>query len=159
MKIKLCIILAAMLMLCGCSLSGLTENRSSADTAQQTEVYPAVTAKATLSKPKEAPDPKNLGSGEFKVYLLVNVEINAFFSKYDVDVYADDIYCGTVRNSDISKDYYISMDKGVHTFKFYKSDDSSVCGEITETIREDTALSYFLKRHFNKIEVTLSMGI
>lgn len=71
----------------------------------------------------------NLDEPKFDVEIEVECRENLAFSKYDVDVYIDDIYAGIITHGS-SDSYQEILTKGVHTIKFVSTEDDSVTGEI-----------------------------
>ncbi len=77
---------------------------------------------------------------EYAVDLKVKCDQNLMFSQYDVDVYLDDQYLGTVSHGK-ERTFSESTYQGIHQLRFEKWDDEAITGEAQIDIQQAGALS------------------
>lgn len=85
----------------------------------------------------------------YTVMLEVTVKHNKVFSDYDVDIYSDGQYLGTLSDSE-TEVYTLYLQYGKHRFRFEKSGDSSMNTSVTVNVSHNDYFSYSVKRH-NKL--------
>lgn len=86
--------------------------------------------------------------------LLINVhyESNLILSKYDVNISIDNDKLGTIKqDEDFEKT--VTLEEGIYTIRFSKTDDSSVNGETTIRIYQDSEFSCSIKAHYSNIDI------
>lgn len=79
---------------------------------------------------------QEITSSVYEAQVEVICDENLIFSKYNVNVYIDDLFVGTILhgNTDTFTDFLIS---GVHKIKFASEEDESVMGEVQINISKD----------------------
>lgn len=91
-----------------------------------------------------------LSEPEFDIEFQINCRENLLFSQYDVDMYVDDEYIGSIIHGG-EETYNKVLTQGEHKIKFVNAEDDSVTGEIDINI---------LKNEAYEIEIhCTSMGI
>lgn len=83
----------------------------------------------------------NIYEQEFNVELEVQCVENLIFSKYDVEVYIDDKFEGTLIHG-ATENYSMMLKKGSHTIKFISKEDSEDTGEIKFDISKNDKLKF-----------------
>lgn len=76
----------------------------------------------------------------FDVSLTVTCVRNMLFSRYDVEVYIDDKYIGTVDHGSF-ENYELHLGMGSHALKFESSEYSSTNGGVQMSITDDTPIN------------------
>ena len=83
----------------------------------------------------------SLDEPEYSVTIQVQCIENWIFSKYDVDVYIDDSYKGTIIHGD-SATFDFTLTEGSYTLRFVSSEDDELDGEIKLHVQKNESLSY-----------------
>ena len=100
------------------------------------------------SKEKYRLEIEYLGNNVMKISLkeplyLINLKIkcikNLIFSKYDINVYIDDLYEGEIDHGS-KEEYELNLTKGKHTIRIESDEDSEVDGKITITVENDDTI-------------------
>lgn len=87
----------------------------------------------------------------------IECEENLFFSRYDVDMYIDDEYVGTIIHG-YTEMFEKNIEKGQHSVKFTNSSDSEVVGNIKIKIEKEETFQIKLFCYSSKISVELISG-
>ena len=120
-----------------------------------TETTAAVETNAppeTVAPPETTPAPQNC-----TITLKIDFEENLFFSRYAVDLKTDGTTIKT-RAHGVDDVVVFSLPAGTHTLTFAKNGDSSVRGETTVLIGEDTTLHYKIACFNDKVTVEIKNG-
>lgn len=99
-----------------------------------------------------AKDAASTPQGEHQVTIDVECESNLLFSRYDVDVFVDDVNQGTIDHG-ATRSFDLSLDDGNHTLRFAEKDDSSVDGSVEFEVSKKTSLKYRIHCTDSQIEV------
>ena len=92
----------------------------------------------------------------YKLQLDVTLEENIVMSTYDVEIYIDDEKQGIVKQGETYAGE-VTVEEGTHEIRFNKSGDTSVSGETSIEIKEDTAFTCSLKSHHGSIDINDQM--
>ena len=91
----------------------------------------------------------------------VSIEIecveNWIFSKYDVDVYIDDSFEGTIEHG-TTETYTVALTKGIYEIRFVSAEDDEVAGMAEIDIHQDESLRYKISCMSTQIEVETIAG-
>ena len=90
---------------------------------------------------------------DYTITLNVDFEENMIFSKYDVDVFIDDIKVGTYPHGE-NFTAVIPANDGNHTIWFYEEDNTSNSGSIDITVNSDAAVKCHIECKRNQVKVT-----
>jgi len=77
---------------------------------------------------------------------------NLLFSKYDVDIYIDDVEITTIEHGQTGS-IEVEINEGNHTLRITKEDDNTVDGNVGFSIPEENALHYKLSLSKDQIEI------
>lgn len=99
----------------------------------------------------------SLDEPEYKVTIEVECVENWIFSKYDVEVYIDDSYEGTITHGD-TETFELTLTKGNYVLKFVNDEDDEVDGEVEFYIEKDESLKYKISCTSSKIDVDTIAG-
>lgn len=87
------------------------------------------------------------------VNVTIKCDANLFFSTYDLKIYLNDEHQGNVDHGD-TEEFQFELDDGTYTLMISSKDSSSVKGEITFTVTDDTNIEYRIKCHSDKVDIT-----
>ena len=90
--------------------------------------------------------------GDRTVSITVECESNLLLSRYDLDVYVDDVHQGSMDHG-TSKTFDVSLNDGDHTLRITEKDDSSVDGSVDFSVNGDTSLKYKVKCTGSQVEI------
>ena len=93
-----------------------------------------------------------LADGENRLQVSVEFTKNGLFSKYDVDLYCDDVLIARMPHG---KDYEGTwlVSSGTHLIMFCKAGDRSVRGSVTVKAEGDAAFSCRIEAERNKVRI------
>ena len=95
---------------------------------------------------------QNGNEEKYDINLIILCEENLLFSKYDTNMYIDDVFEGTINHGE-KENFKLKLSEGVHTIRFEKKDDSSVYGTEKIKIKNNASLGYTIHCKNNKIEI------
>lgn len=99
----------------------------------------------------------SLDEPEYKVTIEIECVENLIFSKYDVEVYVDDSFEGTITHGD-AETFELTLTKGTYVLKFVNEDDDVVDGEVEFYIEKDENLKYKISCTSSKVDVEIITG-
>lgn len=92
----------------------------------------------------------------YPVHLSVDCSENLLFSRYDLAIYVDSEKVGTLDHG--AKDSWdLTLDKGQHTLRVQKADDSSVDGRKTFKVDQNEKVSCTVHAKHDQIEISLKV--
>lgn len=94
---------------------------------------------------------------EYAVSLEIECAENLLFSKYDVDIYVEDSWQGTIGHG-TTENYNLNLTKGVYEIKFVSAEDDEVTGAVTIDIYQDESLKYKISCTSSQINVETIQG-
>lgn len=94
---------------------------------------------------------------EYNIDIEVECVENLIFSKYDVDIYVDDVFIGTLNHGNTNK-YYKILPKGIYTIKFMGADDEEITGEVDVMISKDENIKLKISCSSLSIDVEVISG-
>lgn len=94
---------------------------------------------------------------EYVVSLEIECVGNLLFSKYDVDVYVDDSWQGTISHG-TTEIYNLNLTRGVYEIKFVSAEDDEATGTVAIDIYQDESLKYKISCTSSKINVETIQG-
>lgn len=94
---------------------------------------------------------------EYDVSIEIECEENLLFSKYDVDVYIDDSFKGTLKHG-TTETYEVTMTKGTYEVRFENAEDDEVKGTVKIDIQKDESLKYKISCANSQISVETIVG-
>ncbi len=94
---------------------------------------------------------------EYDVSIEIECVENLLFSTYDVDVYIDDMFEGTIEHG-ATETFEVIMTKGTYEVRFENADDDEVIGKVTIDIQKDETLKYKISCTSSKISVETIVG-
>lgn len=94
---------------------------------------------------------------EYDVSIEIECVENLIFSKYDVDVYIDDMFEGTIDHG-TTETFDSTMTKGSYEVKFVSAEDDEVTGTVTIDVQKNEALKYKISCTSSKIDVETIVG-
>lgn len=94
---------------------------------------------------------------EFDLSIEIECVENLLFSTYDVDVYIDDMFKGTIEHG-ATETFEATMTKGTYEIKFENAEDNEVTGTVTIDIQKDEILKYKISCTSSKISVETIVG-
>ena len=97
------------------------------------------------------------GGSKYNVTIEVECVENWFFSKYDVDVYVDDSFEGTITHGD-TETFELMLAKGTYVLKFISDEDDEIDGEVEIFIQKDESLKYKISCSIFGIDVDTIVG-
>ena len=94
---------------------------------------------------------------EYEVSIEIECVENWAFSKYDVDVYIDDSFEGTIDHG-TTETFAVTMSKGTYEIRFVNAEDDEVTGTVVIDIHQDESLRYKISCTSTKIDVETIVG-
>lgn len=94
---------------------------------------------------------------EYAVSVEIECVENLLFSKYDVDVYLDDSWQGTISHG-TTETYNLNLTKGGYEIKFVSTEDDEVTGAVSIDIYQDESLKYKISCISSQINVETIQG-
>ena len=94
---------------------------------------------------------------EYEVSIEVECVENLIFSKYDVDVYINDDFEGTITHGE-TETFELTLRKGTYTLIFVSEEDDELTGETTLHIYQDENLKYKISCSSTGIDVDTIVG-
>lgn len=94
---------------------------------------------------------------EYEVSIEIECVENWAFSKYDVDVYIDDSFEGTIDHG-TTETFAVTMSKGAYEIRFVNTEDDEVTGTVVIDIHQDESLRYKIFCTSTKIDVETIVG-
>lgn len=94
---------------------------------------------------------------EYDVSIEIECVENLLFSTYDVDVYIDDMFEGTIEHG-ATETFEVTMKKGTYEVRFENAEDDEVTGTVTIDIQKDETLKYKISCTSSKISVDTIVG-
>ena len=94
---------------------------------------------------------------EYEVSIEIECVENWAFSKYDVDVYIDDSFEGTIDHG-TTETFAMTMSKGTYEIRFVNAEDDEVTGTVVIDIHQDESLRYKISCTSTKIDVETIVG-
>lgn len=92
----------------------------------------------------------------YPVHLSVDCSENLFFSRYDLAIYVDSEKVGTLDHG-AEDSWDLTLDKGQHTLRVQKADDSSVDGRKTFKVNQNEKVSCTVYPKHDQIEISLKV--
>lgn len=99
----------------------------------------------------------NINEPEYKVNIEVQCVENWIFSKYDVKVYVDDSFKGTVDHGK-TKTFNETLKQGSHKIKFVSAEDENLTGEVKADISKDEDYQFKISCSSSGINVETVQG-
>ncbi len=94
---------------------------------------------------------------EYEVSVEIECVENLLFSTYDVDVYIDDSWEGSIDHG-ASETFDLTLTKGIYEIKLVSADDDEITGAISIDIHKDESLKYKISCTSTKINVETIVG-
>lgn len=94
---------------------------------------------------------------EYEVSVEIECVENLLFSKYNVDVYIDDMLEGTIEHG-TTKTFNTILAKGTYEIKFVNAENEDVTGMVEINIHQDETLKYKISCASDKIGVETIVG-
>lgn len=94
---------------------------------------------------------------EYEVSIEIECVENWAFNKYDVDVYIDDSFEGTIDHG-TTETFAVTMSKGTYEIRFVNAEDDEVTGTVVIDIHQDESLRYKISCTSTKIDVETIVG-
>lgn len=92
----------------------------------------------------------------YPVHLSVDCSENLLFSRYDLTIYVDSEKVGTLDHG-AEDSWDLTLDKGQHTLRVQKADDSSVDGRKTFKVDQNEKVSCTVYPKHDQIEISLKV--
>lgn len=92
-------------------------------------------------------------ASSYQVHLSVDCSENLLFSRYDLTIYIDSEEIGTLDHG-AEDSWDLTLDKGQHTLRVQKKDDSSVDGRITFKVDQNEKVSCTVYTKHDQIEIS-----
>ncbi|MEE0663496.1 MAG: DUF4839 domain-containing protein [Collinsella bouchesdurhonensis] len=92
-------------------------------------------------------------ASSYQVHLSVDCSENLFFSRYDLTIYVDSEEIGTLDHG-AEDSWDLTLDKGQHTLRVQKKDDSSVDGRKTFKVDQNEKISCTVYAKHDQIEIS-----
>lgn len=92
----------------------------------------------------------------YPVHLSVDCSENLLFSRYDLAIYVDSEKVGTLDHG-AEDSWDLTLDKGQHTLRVQKADDSSVDGRKTFKVDQNEKVSCTVYAKHDQIEISLKV--
>lgn len=92
----------------------------------------------------------------YLVHLSVDCSENLLFSRYDLAIYVDSEKVGTLDHG-AEDSWDLTLDKGQHTLRVQKADDSSVDGRKTFKVDQNEKVSCTVHAKHDQIEISLKV--
>lgn len=99
----------------------------------------------------------SLDEPEFEITVEVECEENWIFSKYDVDVYVDGAFEGTIPHGD-NESYSLILTKGTHVIMFESADDDTLDGEVEIEVSKNETFEFKISCSSFGIDVETIQG-
>ena len=99
----------------------------------------------------------SLNVPEYSVSIEVECVENWIFSTYDVDVYIDDSFEGTITHGE-TETFELTLTKGTYELKFVSDEDDNATGAVTINIQKEESLKYKISCHSSNIDVETITG-
>lgn len=93
----------------------------------------------------------------YTVTIHIKFVPNLIFSKYDVDLYIDEVKQETLKHGE-DADFEFKLLSGEHTIMFANHDDSSVSGSTSFNVRDDIETAYKISCHYDGVDVEVDNG-
>lgn len=90
---------------------------------------------------------------EYDVSIEIECVENLLFSKYDVDVYIDDMFEGTIKHG-TTEIFELIKNKGSYDIKFVNAEDDSVDAVTQFEVVQDSSIKYKISCSSSQIDVT-----
>lgn len=94
---------------------------------------------------------------EYEVTVEVECVENWIFSKYDVDVYVNEYFEGTITHGE-TETFELTLTKGSYELKFVSNEDDNATGVVTINIQKAESLKYKISCHSSNIDVETIVG-
>ncbi|MBR4049724.1 MAG: hypothetical protein IKK09_04440 [Clostridia bacterium] len=94
---------------------------------------------------------------EYEINLRVERVKNLIFSTYDVDIYVDDNFEGTVGNG-LTETYTLNLTKGTHTVDFVNAEDSEVYGQVKIDVSKNEDFAFQIYCYSSNIDIETVKG-
>lgn len=94
---------------------------------------------------------------EYEVTVEVECVENWIFSKYDVDVYVNEYFEGTITHGE-TEIFELTLTKGSYELKFVSDEDDNATGVVTINIQKAESLKYKISCHSSNIDVETIVG-
>ena len=94
---------------------------------------------------------------EYAVTVEIECVENWIFSKYNVDVYVDDSFEGTITHGE-TEIFELTLTKGSYELKFVSDEDDNAIGVVTINIQKAESLKYKISCHSSNIDVETVSG-
>lgn len=94
---------------------------------------------------------------EYEINLRVERVKNLIFSTYDVDIYVDDNFEGTVGNG-LTETYTLNLTKGTHTVDFVNAEDSEVYGQVKIDVSKNEDFAFEVYCYSSNIDIEMVKG-
>lgn len=105
--------------------------------------------------PKKTSEPVQ-DAPSYPVHLSVDCSENLLFSRYDLAIYVDSEKVGTLDHG-AEDSWDLTLDKGQHTLRVQKADDSSVDGRKTFKVDQNEKVSCTVYAKHDQIEISLKV--
>lgn len=96
--------------------------------------------------------------GGSAVAIAVECEANLLFSRYDLDVYVDDVLQGSLDHG-AAKTFEMSLAEGAHTLRIAEKGNESVDGSVDFTVAGKTTLKYMVTCTGSQVEIDPVMAV
>lgn len=94
---------------------------------------------------------------EYEINLRVERVKNLIFSTYDVDIYVDDNFEGTVGNG-LTETYTLNLTKGTYTVDFVNADNSEVFGQVKIDVSKNEDFEFEVYCYSSNIDIETVKG-
>ena len=91
-------------------------------------------------------------TGNRAVSVTIECESNFVFSKYDLDIYVDNVHQGS-QDHGSSKIYEVNLDDGDHVLRITEKGNDSVDGSVDFAVNGNTSLAYKIKCTSSQVEI------
>lgn len=118
-------------------LSDSTGNDTSDDSAKS----PEITKENDQSSSENVTESQEISSSEYNIDIEVNCIENLLFSRYDVNVYVDNVLQGALEHGETDI-YTVHLKEGVYTVRFVKDNDETVIGETEINVSKNDAFKF-----------------
>lgn len=122
--------------------------------------YSSNTASSIMSSSGQTTEsvPNSSETGEIcTVTIHIKFVPNLIFSKYDVDLYIDEVKQETLKHGE-DADFEFKLLSGEHTIMFANHDDSSVSGSMSFNVIDDIETAYKISCHYDGVDVEVDNG-
>lgn len=97
-------------------------------------------------------DDNNLSVTKYSVQIEVKCESNLLFSRYDIEVFVDDVSQGIIEHGQ-SNVYELSLEEGIHELSINKEGDSSVDGYVNFDVDKEGVFKYTVHCTNDQVEI------